>query len=287
MATLSARARAQPSSKRLRRGSGPCTPTAHYAPPVTQSRAVLTIVHNEATFFPIWWNYYSRFFAPDDIYVLDHETTDGSTSGTGFVRIPVEHDCVDMRWLRDTIQAHQHELMGRYDVVLITDVDEIVAPDPAIGSLGDYIDGFDKPFVNCMGFELLHQRDAEPPYDPSCPILEQRHMWFQNFAYSKPVLAREPMEWHLGFHARMDGKADFDKSLHLIHLHRMDYDLCLARHRMRRGMEWSERDLAKGRAYQNLITELEEFDRWFNEDSCNSLLQIELEPIPERWRSVV
>jgi len=64
---------------------------------------VLTIVHNEAVFFPIWLRYYSRFFAPDDIYVLDHETTDGSTDGDGFVRIPVEHECVDMRWLRDTI----------------------------------------------------------------------------------------------------------------------------------------------------------------------------------------
>jgi hypothetical protein len=257
------------------------------SPAVTQSRAVLTIVHDEAAFFPIWLRYYSRFFAPDDVYVLDHETTDGSTEGGGFTRIPVAHDCVDMRWLRDTIQAKQHELIERYDVVLITDVDEIVAPDPATGTLGDYIDRFDKPFVNCVGYELLHQRSEERPYDPELPILNQRHYWFPNFAYSKPVLAREPMEWHLGFHARMDGQADFDKSLHLIHLHRMDYDLCLARHRLRHQMEWSERDLAKGRAYQNLITEDDEFERWFNEDSCNSILQIELERIPSHWRDVV
>jgi hypothetical protein len=254
---------------------------------VPQSRAVVTIVHDEAVFFPIWLNYYGRFFAPDDIYVLDHETTDGSTDREGFVRIPVEHECVDMRWLRDTIQAKQNELIERYDVVLITDVDEIVAPDPATGMLGDYIDRFDKPFVNCTGFELLHQKDEEPPYDPARPILQQRHHWFQNFAYSKPVLAREAMDWHLGFHARMDGKADFDASLHMIHLHRMDYDLCLARHRLRHGMAWSDRDLAKGRAYQNRITELEAFDTWFYEDSCNSILNIELERIPPHWRDVV
>ena len=48
------------------------------------------MVYNEAVFLPIWLRYYSRFFAPDDIYVLDHESTDGSTSGSGFVRIPVD-----------------------------------------------------------------------------------------------------------------------------------------------------------------------------------------------------
>ena len=33
--------------------------------------------------------YYSRFFAPEDIYVLDNDTSDGSTDRDGFVRIPV------------------------------------------------------------------------------------------------------------------------------------------------------------------------------------------------------
>jgi len=248
---------------------------------------VLTIVHDEAVFFPLWLRYYQQFFAPEDIYVLDHQSTDGSTDGGGFVREPVEHDRVDMRWLRDTIQAKQHELIERYDVVLITDVDEIVAPDPSRGTLGDYIEQFDKEFVNCVGYELLHQPDSEPPFQPELPILQQRHHWFPNFAYSKPVLARVPMEWHLGFHARMDGRADFDTSLHLIHLHRMDYDVCLARHRLRRGLAWSERDLAKGRAYQNRITEVDEFDRWFAGDSCNTMVPIRLEEIPASWRSVV
>lgn len=248
---------------------------------------MLTIVHDEAVFFPIWREYYGRFFAPEDMYVLDHETTDGSTDGDGFVRIPVTHDRVDMRWLRDTIQAKQNELIERYDVVLVTDVDEIVAPRPDTGTLGDYIDRFDKRFVNCTGYELLHQKDTEAPYDPSRPILSQRGSWFPNWAYSKPILAREAMDWHLGFHARMDGEADFDETLHLIHLHRMDYGLCLARHRQRHQMQWSERDLAKGRAYQNRIVDDAEFDAWFSHDSCNSILDIQVEPIPDGWQHVV
>ncbi len=142
---------------------------------MNRSRAILTIVHDEAVFFPIWLRYYGQFFAPEDIHVLDHESSDGSTDRDGFVRHPVEHDRVDMRWLRDTIQAKQHELIERYNVVLITDVDEIVAPDPSTGTLGDYLDQFDKDFVNCVGYELLHQKDEEPPFRPDLPELQQRH----------------------------------------------------------------------------------------------------------------
>src|SRR6185503_134162 len=61
--------------------------------------AVITMVHDEAVFLPIWLRYYSRFFAPGDIYVLDNETSDGSTAAGGFVRIPVAHDRVDHTWM--------------------------------------------------------------------------------------------------------------------------------------------------------------------------------------------
>ena len=60
--------------------------------------------------------YYSRFFAPEDIYVLDHGTTDGSTELGGFVRIPVEHETVDNAWMVETVQSEQRRLLERYDV---------------------------------------------------------------------------------------------------------------------------------------------------------------------------
>jgi hypothetical protein len=40
------------------------------------------------------------------------------------------------------MQSQQHRLLETHDVVLVTDVDEIVAPDPDWGTLGDYIDEF-------------------------------------------------------------------------------------------------------------------------------------------------
>src|SRR4051812_32952538 len=64
-----------------------------------QRRAVVTIVHNEALLLPIWLRYYSRFFRPDDIYVLDNDSSDGSTDGPGFVRVPAPSDRVDHVWM--------------------------------------------------------------------------------------------------------------------------------------------------------------------------------------------
>ncbi|MEJ7583570.1 MAG: glycosyltransferase family 2 protein [Acidimicrobiales bacterium] len=253
---------------------------------MTKTRAVLTIVRDESVFLPIWLRYYGRFFAPEDMYVFDHGSTDGSTDRPGFNCEPVAHDTVDHNWMRKTIQRRQHELLERYDVVLITDVDEIIAPNPALGDLGDFIDSFEEEFVNCHGYELLHQRDREPPIDLERPILEQRGTWFPNFAYSKPILATVPMVWFDGFHARQDGRANFDYDLRLIHLHRMDFGHCLARHRFRSGVSWSKRDVDANYGYQNRVIDEEEFARWFYNDSCTHL-PIKQQEIPAPWRTVV
>lgn len=249
-------------------------------------RAVITMARNESVFLPIWWRYYSQFFHPEDIYILDHESTDGSTSGPGFRRIPVSHPVVDWGWHRDMLQDKQHSLIERYDVVLCTDVDEIVAPDPRTGNLGDYIERFTGDFVNCRGYEILHMKDLEGSLDLTRPILDQRSHWYFNPAYSKPLLARVPMRWHGGLHARVDGRTIDDPSLYLIHLHRVDYEICLARHRQRVSVPWNQRDLDEGWAYQNRITDAEQFERWFYQDSCSDT-PIHIEHIPDYWGGLI
>ena len=252
-----------------------------------KSRAVLTIVHDESIFLPIWLRYYSQFFAPGQIHVLDHQTTDGSTDRDGFVRVPVTHDGVSHRWMVDVIQGYQHELMKTHDVVLTVDVDEIVAPDPSFGSLGDYIDRLDEPFVNCLGYEVIHIPAEEPPIDLTRPVLEQRGYWFPNDGYDKPALAMEPMEWVPGFHGRVDRQWALDPDLRLIHLHRMDYDICRQRHALRRQRRWGDEDVERGWASHNRIDDGDDFDRWYMGDSGSSGVRIDIQPIPSSWRSVV
>lgn len=265
----------------------------HYAsrPPAQRPRrrAIITIVHNESVFLPIWLGYYSRFFAGEDIYVLDNETTDGSTDGPGFQRIPVEQGHVDHSWMVRTVEAVQHDLMDSYELSVVTDVDEIIAPVPSLGTLGDYLDRFDEEWVNCLGYELIHMRDAEPPLDLSRPILDQRRFWFFNGAYDKAAIATVPMSWRPGFHGRSDYAFRPDPDLRLIHLHRMDYDICLDRHRVRERRPWAEPDAQQGWAIHNQIVDDEQFRHWFYRDSGfegNLGYRMNVEEIQPVWRGL-
>lgn len=252
------------------------------------SCALLTIVRDESVFLPIWLSYYTRFFRPSDIYVLDHGSSDGSTSGEGFVRIPVDHPVIDVLWVRDTVQAHQHELIRRYDAVLYTDVDEIVAPDPDWGTLGDYIEGFSGEIARCQGYELIHMQDAEPPLDLTRPVLEQRRHWFSNSMYSKPALARIALQWTPGFHECRGLKQEPDPNLYMIHLHRMDYEYCKARHLARAIALWDDRNVNRGWWGQMLIADEPEFGQWFYHDTVSSgAVELCVEVIPARFSALI
>jgi Glycosyl transferase family 2 len=250
-------------------------------------RAALTMVHDEPVFLPIWLDYHRRFFAPEDIYVLDNDSTDGSTDREGFVRIPVSHDRVDHRWMVATIAAKQRELLADYEIVVVTDVDEVIAPSPDWGTLGDYLDRCDEEWVNCLGYEVLHMPDREPPLDLNRPILEQRRFWFANDAYDKAAIATVPVDWKPGFHGRVDERWNLDPDLRLIHLHRMDLEVCRERHATRKRRSWNDEDLDAAWAAHNLLIQGEEFERWFLESSSSHGIEVHIEPIPERWRTVL
>lgn len=262
----------------------------HYADRPRQghprTRAVITIVNNEPVFLPIWLRYYSRFFASEDIYVLDNESTDDAIDAGGFKRISVSREGLDNLWMVGTVESLQRELLDSYEVVVFTDVDELIAPAPSLGSLGDYMDHFDEEWVNCLGYEMLHMRDSEPPLRPDQPIMAQRRYWFYNDAYDKAAVTSAPISWRPGFHGRADFHYNLDPDLRLIHLHRVDYEICLQRHRSRSRRPWAELDAAKGWGGHNFIVDEPEFSRWFYEDSCFENLEITLEEIHAIWRDV-
>ena len=262
----------------------------HYARrgPVSARRsAVLTIAQNESVFLPIWLRYYSQFFSAGDMYVLDHDSTDGSTELGGFQRIRVSHDKFDNAWMVNTVEQHQRELLESYDVVVVVDVDEIVAPAPPLGTLGDYLARFDEEWVNCLGYEVLHQHDSEPPFDPARGVLEQRSTWFASTGYDKPAVASVPLSWRPGFHGRVDYHFNGDPDLRMIHLHRMDYEICRARHERWASVPWNERDLEHGWGVHNRVTEDQEFERWFYERPALANYDLVPEPIGDVWKSVV
>jgi hypothetical protein len=75
-----------------------------------------------------------------------------------------------------------------------------------------------------------------------------------------------------------------EPDLRLVHLHRVDYDLCVARHQRWSDRDWSNRDLNEERGHQNRITGGEEFDRWFFNGTGFADFPLRVEEIPAEWR---
>ena len=230
-------------------------------------RAAFTIVKDEPVMLPLWLRYYERFFDRDDLFVLAHDTGDGSTAdlaGRCHV-VPVHRQAAfDHRWLRTLVEDFQAFLLRSYDTVLFAEVDEFVIADPLrYAGLDAYIDALEAPAARCSGFNVVHQED-EPPLQWGEPLLAQRRCWHASLEYSKRLLARTPLQWSQGFH-REYGAPDAapDPHLMLVHLHRIDYDWCLERHRRSAARDWNEADRSGGAGAQNRIAEPQAFEEWF------------------------
>ena len=64
-----------------------------------------------------------------------------------------------------------------------------------------------------------------------------------------------------------DGGLPLDPDLVLAHLHRVDFDRCLARHEAAARRRWSAADVEKGLGFQNRIVEPSAFAQWFHHDA--------------------
>jgi hypothetical protein len=254
-----------------------------------RKRAAFTIVQNESVFLPLWLQYYERYFDRIDLYVLDHNSDDGSTAAVGarcnLLRVHREKS-FDHEWLNGTVTAFQAFLLRSYERVLFAESDEIVVADPALYvGLDDYIERCHNQVARCTGFEVVHYPDEEPALHFDRPILAQRQYWHASRMYCKPLLSAVPMSWSLGFH-EAPGFPDLrpDPNLVLVHLHRIDYDSCVAHHRATAARNWSEHDAQAGYGLQNRLVEGDDaFKTWFFRGLDNSAR----ERIPEHLKTLL
>jgi hypothetical protein len=252
------------------------------------ARAVFTIVHDEELMLPVWLRYYRRYFEPEDVYVLDHASSDGSTTDLhdSCRVLAVQRDAAfDHHWLRSTVESFQQFLLQSYDTVLFAEVDELVVADPRkYAGLDAYIDQLaPRPAARCVGFNVVQQPN-EPALRFDAPVLEQRRCWRASLPYSKRLLSRIPLHWSDGFHRESQAPDDPpDPDLLLVHLHRADYAACLARHRAGAAANWNEADHSRGEGAHNRIADAAEFESWFRSAHDGDGPE---ELIPEHIRSV-
>jgi hypothetical protein len=219
--------------------------------------AAFTMVYNEGLLLPLWCRYYGKALGRDNIFVLDHGSTDGSTEQLSQgVRITVPRNGGFDEAQRTTfVSQYQKQLLQSYDVVIFSDVDEFIVPDPAkFQGLADYLAQRPPLCTSPLGLNVLQVRDWEAPIDLNYPILMQRR--YVRFAarYCKPLVASVPVEWTLGFHECRQ-PTTLDPDLYLFHLNSMDLDIALNRLRRWRSVDWSAQALADKHGWHTRVSE--------------------------------
>ncbi len=208
--------------------------------------AALTFVYNEAVNLPIWIKYYGANFGEKNLFVVDRESTDGSTDNLGAVnRIVVPRDAFDDKKKADFMSSMQNALLNYYDAVVCGDCDELVVPNLGpYANLADYIAKMDFDYVTCIGLNELHILNMEPPLDVSRPILIQRRYARFMSATCKTMLSRVPIRWLPGLHC-LSRRPKPDPNLFMFHTKTMDYNIASARQEINRETAWSEDSLSQ------------------------------------------
>jgi hypothetical protein len=197
--------------------------------------AVFTTVKNESIFLPIWLKHYQQYFANEDIYVLDHSSTDGSTSNLPVNVRLVSNDYVnDHDWLVKTAQDFQRQLLQDYQCVVFVESDEILysTEKPLNETLNDFIQG-DDLYATCSGYSVIQDTQNELALSSGDYIFEKRNFWYKDAAEDKTLVSKVPLEWNWGFHSLKGRNNNYHRDLYIAHLHRFDFETMVNRHQVR------------------------------------------------------
>jgi len=249
--------------------------------------AIFTIVKDEEYYLDKWLNYYSQFFNKKDIYILDHQTQDGSTDNLDCNVIKIVNVLAfDHYWLVEQVQNFQQTLLEKYEVVIFTEVDEILY------SLNQSFDSFVEDFrldnnlqhLCSIGYEIQQNTETEKFLNKEDKIIENRNFWFKYPSYDKTLITKIPLKYQPGFHF-----CNYDKvygNLFLLHLHRVDLNLMIER-RQKRVTNWNLKldDMARGLGTYHKDGEIEKIKYHF--DHYHTDVFIPVEPIPQEHKDSI
>ncbi|MDF2968680.1 MAG: hypothetical protein K0Q93_2458 [Nocardioidaceae bacterium] len=190
--------------------------------------AAFTMVCDEADMLPRWLAYYGDQLGVENLVVLDDNSSDGSTDG---LRCTVHRLAKEAKrsWSasrRDLMNTLSADLLRRYDVVIFTDVDEFLIPDPGrYDGLVDYLASSSQHEVIApLALNILHNPDVESPLEPDRPVLAQRRFVKFSPRMCKPLIKRVPVAWKGGGFHGIAAPFAIDRALLMAHLKYYDVD---------------------------------------------------------------
>ena len=206
----------------------------------------ITVAHNEDFFLEKWINYYGREIGFENLFIIDHGSTDisvqklRSIKSINFLTVP-RYNYDEGQRVRAVSCLHE-SLLQYFDAGIVVDCDEFLVVDPKrFGNLRNFVSNVrDNGIMGAtgLGLNVTHMPDIEGPYVPHIPILAQRRHAIFNLAMCKTSLSMTKTKWSGGFHASSLRPQFFD-GFFLFHLKNFDRDWRLVRQATSRGWEWS------------------------------------------------
>jgi len=250
--------------------------------------AVFTIVKNESFFLPFWLDHYKKHFESEDIYILDHSSSDGSIAlaqkqNPDINIIPVKNEKVfDHNWLLQTVINAQSELLTDYECVLFAEADEFIYSLTGLkNSINDFIES-ENQYSTCIGYDIIQAPSENSFLDMFWlygeDIFEHRQFWTPNPShYNKTLLSKLPLDWCMGFHTIGEKPSNYT-GLYLAHLHRVDFDTMYKRNI--RAISWNFANENPLLGEQNKTFDIVKLINYFNNHGP-------LERIPEEHKKAI
>ena len=199
--------------------------------------AAITMVRNDAFYLRKWTDWYGSQLGQENLYILLDGEDQPLPEGCPAAHI-IPHPRVAGQVARadkgriNVISDYAAKLFAQgYDLVIGTDADEILAPDPKLGvGLAEFLSGLDiRTSVSGLGLDVGQVLGEEGDIDPEKPFLKQRHTARVSTRYTKASVLARPLRWGSGFH-RVEGRNfHIAKDLYLFHLGYFDMGRLQAR----------------------------------------------------------
>lgn len=257
--------------------------------------AIFTMVQNETHFLKKWVEYYSAAFLPEDMYILSHDNYAGNpcfdllevvAADFGCTIINVSHPwSYDHVWMQQTVQKFQHFLLQSNETVVYTGADQYLVPLNEGMTLQNYLSSYDEYsrdlYLVPQGYEVVHG-DDESPLQLSDPWLEQRNYWYKCKTYTRPLITKIPLYWRPMLQGAYNVPEDaVNEQLALIHMHRVDFNMCLRRHREAAARIWKPEHRQEGPYRHNRVEDPDMLSRWIKCNSDDTKNFAKFEKIPD------
>jgi hypothetical protein len=182
----------------------------------------LTMTRDEAGMLPRWLEYYGGQLGNENLVVLDDNSVDGSTDHLPCPRLRLPPEPWTSPWAQARlalVNGLSRGLLACYDVVVFTDVDEFLVPDPRrYEGLVDYLTvNRSREVIAPLAVNVLHNPMVEPALDPRQPLLAQRRFVKYAPGMCKPLIKRTAADWWASFHG-ITAPFEVDRDLLMLHM---------------------------------------------------------------------